>query len=255
VRYPTRAPVTSRPSSSACCSSSISPDGKPTIPPDGRAETCRTGRDEPRAQHKVGGRLSSFRTIEQIPTSGGVVRFDDFVPAVLRSSRSDRLPPVKHTKRTLRMIKIDFAPRHKPPAAILVLVASFIAIAGSIGADAILVAIGTRVFPATAGYVHFRFSDYGKLTIIGVIIACSAWPIVTRISSNPRWVFLRMAILVTLVLLLPDFYLLAKGQRAKAVTVLMTMHLAIGIVTYSALVHLAPVRREHRRYPEQFDTA
>jgi hypothetical protein len=45
------------------------------------------------------------------------------------------------------------------------------------------------------------------------------------------------------VLLLPDFYLLAKGQPAKAVAVLMAMHLAIGLVTYTALVHLAPVKR------------
>jgi hypothetical protein len=146
-------------------------------------------------------------------------------------------------KRLLEIVKIDFAPRHKQPAATLTLVASIIAIAGSLAADAILVAIGTRVFPSTKGYVHFRFSDYGKLTVVGVIIACVAWPIVTRISSHPRWVFVRMAIVVTLVLLLPDFYILAKGQPAKNVAVLMAMHLAIGLVTYTALVHLAPVKR------------
>jgi hypothetical protein len=46
----------------------------------------------------------------------------------------------------------------------------------------ILVTIGTAVFPSTKGYVHFQFSDYAKLTIIGVVIACLAWPVVTRIS-------------------------------------------------------------------------
>jgi hypothetical protein len=52
-----------------------------------------------------------------------------------------------------------------------------------------------------------------------------------------------MAVLVTAVLLLPDLYILAKGQPVKAVLVLMIMHLAIGLVTYNALVHLAPARR------------
>ncbi len=104
-------------------------------------------------------------------------------------------------------------------------------------------AIGTRIFPTTSGYVHFRFSDYGALTTVGVIIACVAWPVVTRISSAPRWVFLRMAVPVTAVLLLPDLYILAKGQPLKAVLVLMVMHLAIGAVTYNALVRLAPARR------------
>jgi uncharacterized protein with PQ loop repeat len=74
---------------------------------------------------------------------------------------------------------------------------------------------------------------------------------VTRISSAPRWIFLRMAILVTAVLWLPDVYILAKGQPAKAVAVLMVMHLAIALVTYNALLHLAPARRSTRRgqYP------
>jgi hypothetical protein len=154
---------------------------------------------------------------------------------------------------TLAALKVDFAPEHKQPAAVRVLLATLVALVGSLAANAILVGIGTRIFPSTNGYAHFRFSDYGKLTTIGVIIACVAWPVVTRISSAPRWVFLRMAILVTAVLWLPDVYILAKGQPAKAVLVLMIMHVAIGLVTYNALVHLAPAKRStlgpggHRR--------
>src|ERR1700691_1374363 len=127
-------------------------------------------------------------------------------------------------RRMLDAVKIDFAPKHRQPQPGRVLVATIVALAGSLAADAILVAIGTRVFPSTVGYVHFRFSDYAKLTVIGVIIACVAWPIVTRISSHPRWVFVRMAVVVTLVLWLPDLYILAKGQPAKAVAVVMVMH-------------------------------
>ena len=123
--------------------------------------------------------------------------------------------------------------------------ATLVSLVGSLLADAALVAIGTAAFPSTKGYVHFQFSDYAKLTIIGVIIACVAWPIVTRISSAPRWLFFRLAIVVTLVLLLPDVYLLKQGQPAKAVAVLMCMHLAIALVTYNALVRIAPIRRRH----------
>ena len=48
--------------------------------------------------------------------------------------------------------------------------------------------------------------------------------------------------MVTLVLFLPDLYIWHQGQSAKAVLVLMSMHVAIALVTYNLLVHLAPVR-------------
>jgi hypothetical protein len=117
-----------------------------------------------------------------------------------------------------------------------------VSVAGSLAADALLVFIGTRVFPSTTGYVHFRFSDYATLTVIGVLIACAAWPIVIRISSAPRWLFFRLAVAVTLALWLPDLYLLIRHQPVRAVAVLMVMHLAIAIVTYCTLVRVAPGR-------------
>lgn len=144
--------------------------------------------------------------------------------------------------RTLDLVKVDFAPTHRPPSSARVLLATVVALVGSLLADAALVAIGEAAFPSTKGYAHFQFSDYSKLTIIGVIIACAAWPIVTRISSSPKWLFFRLAIVVTIVLLLPDVYILQQGQAPRAVAILMCMHLAIAVVTYNALVRLAPVR-------------
>jgi len=141
--------------------------------------------------------------------------------------------------RVLSLARIDLAPAHRQPAAARVIAASLVAIAGSLAADAVLVAIGTAVFPATRGYVHFRFADYAKLTVIGVVIACVACPVVTRISSAPRWLFIRLAVLVTLALWLPDLYILAMGQPPRAVAVLMVMHLAIALVTYNSLVRIA----------------
>jgi hypothetical protein len=148
-----------------------------------------------------------------------------------------QLPPL--ADRALKRCHIDLAPTHRQPSALRVATVTVVSVVLSLVADAALVAIGTATFPSTKGYVHFAFSDYGKLTVVGVVIACLAWPIVTRITSTPRWVFSRMAVLVTLVLWLPDLYILAKGQPPKAVAVLMAMHLAIAVITYSCLVHLA----------------
>ena len=152
--------------------------------------------------------------------------------------------------RAMSLARIDLTPDHRPPRARNVVVATVVAVVGSLLADAALVAVGEAVFPSTKGYVHFQFADYAKLTVVGVVIACLAWPVVTRISSAPRWLFLRLAVLVTAVLLLPDVWLLVKGEPALAVLVLVLMHLAIGVVTYNSLVRLAPVRRRRRRAPE-----
>ncbi|MBR7825667.1 hypothetical protein KDK95_05060 [Actinospica sp. MGRD01-02] len=149
-------------------------------------------------------------------------------------------------KRVMSWVRIDFAPAHRQPSAIRVLIASVVAIAGSLIADAVLVALGVALWPATKDYAHFKFADYGKLTVVGVVIACVAWPVVTRVCAAPRWLFLRLAVLVTLVLLLPDVYILYLGQPGNAVAVLMVMHLAIGAVTYASLVGIAPVREAAR---------
>ena len=149
--------------------------------------------------------------------------------------------------RALGLVRVDLAPAHRQPTSLQVAIATAVSVAGSLAVDAILVVIGEAVFPSTKGYSHFQFSDYSKLTIIGVLIACAAWPIVTRISSAPRWLFFRMAIAVTLVLWLPDLYILHMGQSAQAVAVLMVMHLAIAVVTYNCLVRIAAIRSARRR--------
>ena len=49
---------------------------------------------------------------------------------------------------------------------------------------------------------------------------------------------------MTLVLLVPDLWLLMNGSPVRAVAVLAAMHLAIAVVTYNCLVRMAPVRTE-----------
>lgn len=157
--------------------------------------------------------------------------------------------------RALCLIRVDFAPGHRQPSAVRVLAATISSVAGSLAADALLVVIGQAVFPSTKGYAHFQFGDYSKLAVIGVVIACLAWPVATRISSSPRRLFLRMAVAVTLVLWLPDIYILVLGQPATAVAVLFIMQLAIAVVTYNCLVHLARARPLARKRTEESQLA
>jgi hypothetical protein len=145
-------------------------------------------------------------------------------------------------KQLASLARLDFSPRHRQPSAGRLAAAAIASIAGSLAADALLVVIGTAIFPGTRGFAHFQFPDYARLTVAGVLIACLGWPVVTRISWAPRWLFLRLAILVTLVLWLPDIWILHLGESADAVAVLMVMHLAVALVTYNLLVHVAPVR-------------
>ena len=136
--------------------------------------------------------------------------------------------------------RLDLTRRHPQPAPVPLLVATVLSLGGSLAADALLVWGATTRVPSTRGYAHFRFSDYGLLTSIGVLIACAAWPIVARVSWDPRWLFFRLAVVVTLLLWIPDLYLLARHQPAQAVAALMVMHLAIAVLTYNLLVRLAP---------------
>ena len=157
-------------------------------------------------------------------------------------------------QKVLDLVRLDFAPYHRQPSNGRVVLATVLSIVGSLLADALLVVIAQALWPSTKGYDHFQFADYSKLTIVGVIIACIAWPVTTRITSQPRWMFFRMAVLVTLVLWLPDVYILIQGQSAKAVGTLFVMHVAIALVTYNALVHLAPtrvLRRPSHRAPQR----
>ena len=148
---------------------------------------------------------------------------------------------------SLALARIDFAPRYRQPSVLRMALATLLSLAGSLAADALVVVIATALFPSTKGYVHFQFDSYARLTIIGVLIACAAWPVVIRITSSPRWLFFRLAIVVTVVLLAPDLWLLAKHQPARAVAALMVMHLAIGLVTYNALIRVAALRRGEAR--------
>jgi len=152
--------------------------------------------------------------------------------------------PTPVLNRAMTLARLDLAPPHRTPHPVAVAAGTGLAVGLCLLADALLVVVGTLVFPGIRGYVHFRFEDYAKLTVIGVIIAGLAWPVVVRLTSDPRWVYARLAVLVTAVLLLPDLYIWLTGQPGRAVLVLAAMHLAIALITYHVMVRVAPARPE-----------
>lgn len=140
------------------------------------------------------------------------------------------------------LARVDFEPRPRPTHARRIAMATMLALVGSLTADAVLVHIGTALFPTTRGYGHFQFVDYAKLTVIGVLIACAGWPVVSGISWAPHWLFTRLAIATTLLLFVPDTWLLLRGQPPHTVAILIAMHLAIAVVTFTTLTRGAPAR-------------
>lgn len=160
----------------------------------------------------------------------------------VQSSPLERLLARPGLAEPLAAIRVGPSRRHGPPAGSRLAGATLVAVGASLAICAALAALGPVVFPSTRGYVHFRISDYGPLTVIGVLAACAAWPVVARISTDPRWLFSRLSVAVSAVLLLPDVYILAQGQPARAVAVLVLMHAGIAVVTYQCLVRLSPLR-------------
>ncbi len=142
----------------------------------------------------------------------------------------------------LESARIDFAPTNSQPAPWRFALAAGLAIGLSLAADVGLVHAGVALFPSTRGFSHFRFSDYATLTCIGVVVASAGWPLVIRVSSAPRWLYLHAAMVVMVIAWIPDIWLAAKGETGRGVAVLAVMHLAVALVTYNAFVRVAPPR-------------
>jgi hypothetical protein len=118
--------------------------------------------------------------------------------------------------------------------------AAVTALVVGVAACAVVAAIARALWPSLAGYAHLRLSDYGPLAAAGVLGAAACWPVVVARSATPRKTYLRLAIVVSVVLLGPDLYLLAVGSPLRAVAALVVMHLALAALTYPIMVGLAP---------------
>ena len=152
------------------------------------------------------------------------------------------VPATSLPDRALLRAKVDGAPAHRRPSPVRLAAAAIVSAGGSLGLNALLVHFATNESSSVRTFSHFRAWDYGTLTVLGALLGCAGWAAVTRISSAPRWLFLRLAAVAMLALWLPDLWLLVRGESATGVGALMVMHLVVAVVTYNAAVHLAPVR-------------
>jgi hypothetical protein len=150
-------------------------------------------------------------------------------------------------RRAFRLGGTGAGPGAAPPARQRVVAAGLIAVAVSLAADVVLASIGQAAFTVPVSFGKFSFGTYALLTVLGVAGATAAWTAVTRLSSRPKWLLTRLAALVTALFLIPDFLLLGtRGNPTGPVVILMLMHLAIAVITYTALVKVAPARHGGR---------
>ena len=125
--------------------------------------------------------------------------------------------------------------------------AGAVAVVGSLVAAIVLAQIGAATFSYPAEFDKFRLPGYAVLTVGGVIGATLAWLVVSRYAPEPRPLLARLAVIVTVVLLLPDFWLFTQpGNPTGPVLVLIVMHVVIAVVAYYTLVGLAPVTSARR---------
>ncbi|MBN9153261.1 MAG: hypothetical protein J0I70_08320 [Microbacterium sp.] len=164
-------------------------------------------------------------------------------------------PPASPTGGLRGSLRLDFPWGAAQPGAVRCVLATLVAVVASVLACALIAAITTTLAPATAGYEHFRFSDYARLTVIGVILAGIAWPLVTLLSSRARRLYLWLAIAVTVVSFAPDLWILRQGQPAAGVAALIVMHIALFAITYPTLVFGAPQPRGIKASTDTGDAA
>jgi hypothetical protein len=140
------------------------------------------------------------------------------------------------------ILRLDLPRGTAQPSVWRWILATILAVGASLLACFGLAHLAVVLDPALAGYGHFQFGDYSRLTIIGVIAACVGWPIVTWFTTSARRLYLWLAIAVTVVSLAPDAWILHLGQPAAGVATLVVMHFALAVVTFPAMVFVAPQR-------------
>jgi Family of unknown function (DUF6069) len=140
------------------------------------------------------------------------------------------------------ILRLDLPRGTAQPRAWRWVLGTIVAVGASLLACFGLAHLAVAIDPALSGYGHFQFSDYSKLTIIGVVVACAGWPILAWLTTRAGWLYLWSAIIVTVVSLAPDLWILHLGQPMGGVFTLVLMHFALAIITFPAMVLIAPQR-------------
>lgn len=149
-------------------------------------------------------------------------------------------------RRAAGLVRADLPGLTRLPRLWRFLVAAVVAIGLSLVVCAVVATATRALDPAVAGYGHLRAPDWAKLTIIGIALASLGWPLACAIWSRARMPFLVLTVVVTVVSFVPDLWILRQGQPAAGVLALVVMHVAVAVVTYPALILIAPQPRRGR---------
>lgn len=161
-----------------------------------------------------------------------------------------RIPDWPPARLAVRVTRLDLRPASPLPTLLRTGVGIVVGVLLSLGVNWLIVRVATTLAPSLASFPHFQLHDYGRLTVIGSLIACAGWPILTRLSSSPGWIYGWVALLGTLVLWLPDLYIWAVlHEPAPEVLVLAAMHVAVVLVSCASMVLIAARPRDAARLP------
>ena len=150
------------------------------------------------------------------------------------------IPP--SARRVASLIRADLPGIAGTPRPARFLIAAVVAVGLSLLACAAVAAATIALVPALRSYGHLEVQDWAKLTVVGIVLASLGWPIAGLIWARARRPFLVLTVVVTVVSFVPDLWILRQGQPASGVLVLAIMHVAVAVVTYPALVLIAPQR-------------
>ena len=140
----------------------------------------------------------------------------------------------------MRLTRVDLRPSVAQPSLVRTGLGIVIGVLPSLAVNWLIVRTAITLFPDLATFPHYQLSDYGRLTVLGSLIACVGWPVLTRLSSSPAWIYGWVALLGTVVLWLPDLYIWAVlHEPGKAVLVLAVMHMAVVLVSCVSMVLIA----------------
>ena len=146
-------------------------------------------------------------------------------------------PPIQLA---VRLTRLDLRPSAAQPPLVRTGLGIAVGVLLSLAMNWLIVRALITLFPDLATFPHFQLSDYGRLTVLGSLIACVGWPVLTRLSSSPGWMYGWVALLGTVVLWLPDLYIWAVlHEPGKAVLVLALMHMVVVLVSCVSMVLIA----------------
>jgi hypothetical protein len=123
------------------------------------------------------------------------------------------------------------------------LVASLVALVGSVAANQLVRAIAVALLRPDPGFMPLQVGPPIFFSVIGVLGAIGAYALIGRLSRRPVTLFRRVALATLLLSLVPDLIMLVSpfipGTTLPNVIALMLMHIVAWYITVQALTRLA----------------